>query len=1179
MARAAHNRPAGDDVARNLIRGREWARQAGRVAVCAALRAACRPWDQVARFTWWDGHVLGTFTGTAQKPGRGHRRADPFVGFCERLASYAGELHVKPSKVAEWDAGFRATSSGVSRYLGSSDGECELRTALFLDADGVGGHASLRAALDDIGTAYVIGESGGNRPDLPKWHGNVFLAEAIQVPLHLGPTDFAAWKCRWYRPRLGWLLGVLSELAELTYDTTDKMRVGFDPTVRRLLNPEYPGCRRKPEAPTPAVLWRDLPVTLDWTAALTATGYTDEPEKAAGARQKTSRLFTPGDPRQGDHPIIPALRHAGWLGQAIGSDRFVVLCPWRSSHTAGNDSDWTSSTVVWRSGAFFCARGSCQDTRRLPELVEALPPAARALYDDAMADETDTAGIGRLRRQLKEATTRMARIEVATLADARVRIATAVRESTGITLLRVPEGCGKTTTTLHTLAEAAASRMVYYGVPMLVNAEANYDLTTGLGIPSKALYGILAPRRGEPTTCQKVEVATAIAEAGGFPSLLCGTCEQKDGCTARLPLGDTDGAGFVHTSHQLLTSAAGGTKGKRATVVFDEAWGLVRPQALTGAAVASAADLLGWGPLAYLYRVRLAPWVEILGRYFASSQVLGHSVPLPDEPLSAAHDRTLAQLTELAEAYASDPVIPGFSPIGWDTIRAAAARPTRGKEKAVDVSHCSALEAVRRLVVSVTGSTNQPRLGGKALADLHAGQVTGRILAVFKLFAPINAAAQADARWKPYAEGLRVVTQTELTGTLRRLEEGLLLDARAQVSHLRAIKPELSVVEIQVADRTAVTRTVRYTARAGITQVLAKKAPDWSIIVPVFRDLFGRARRAGVKRLLVITFKALDEAIAKGDSPVQPLIAAWRKAGGELADHLPASILGQTEGETTTRQVSRPLRHYGELRSSNDYVTFDGYATLFDPRPNIGEHEVLCDYLGLNDDQARESLRDATSAELAQAHGRSRAVLRETPAWHIHYGQIAPDGWTTENARVAVAVRGRPASAPTVDPTEFATLVAVLGGTAKASERLRVPVRTLRHYLAGDAPVPVELARRLRMLTEKGVENGTAKNSLLRIGGFSLENSWPHTNGHVTTENNTANGESVPDSVRLPEPGHSRDKHACEHCSGPLKATARSDARFCSEAHKKAHARAAKFATELAADRAGIDLRQPGQGG
>jgi len=162
------------------------------------------------------------------------------------------------------------------RYRGHSDNECVLRSGIFMDSDECGGWDESRALCREVGLAFV----GQMRPIAPDRH-HLETPLASQMVPERDDTGNADWKRNVYCPRLGWTLGIFSELAGLRNEPfwdeeghASAKHAGYDSTCDQLTHLSFVYTRRPDDPPD------HVPVTdyapggaLDIDALLALTGF------------------------------------------------------------------------------------------------------------------------------------------------------------------------------------------------------------------------------------------------------------------------------------------------------------------------------------------------------------------------------------------------------------------------------------------------------------------------------------------------------------------------------------------------------------------------------------------------------------------------------------------------------------------------------------------------------------------------------------------------------------------------------------------------------------------------------------------------------------------------------------------------------------------------------------------
>lgn len=286
--------------------------RANLTAGLSALASAVVPWSGVAVVTrWlWRGHP--PIGGTSERPGHGqvHRVS---------LGVYAGMLDARAQTTCPKGQG-PAVSWSLSRHGGRFDDECAYRTGMFLDSDGCGGWEGVRALSRSVGLSFVA----QRRPTKPQnCHVEIPYARPW-VPVPGDDHHVARWKSEEYCPRLGYLMGIFSELGGLRFEPTwddgghaSAKYAGFDTACDQLVQLNFVYTRR-PDDPAGF-----LPVTdhnfggaLDVDALLAATGYADA--RAALTVPRTSaRIIGRSATGPAVSRAIPSIGSAGSLSEVV----------------------------------------------------------------------------------------------------------------------------------------------------------------------------------------------------------------------------------------------------------------------------------------------------------------------------------------------------------------------------------------------------------------------------------------------------------------------------------------------------------------------------------------------------------------------------------------------------------------------------------------------------------------------------------------------------------------------------------------------------------------------------------------------------------------------------------------------------------------------------------------------
>jgi len=250
-----------------MIAAREWTRTQ-RDHALEALRRAVVAWSGIFWVTFWKWRGCHPFAGTAQRPGHGEEHRTTVSRYGEWLAAGSKGTYPKGQAVC--------VTLARCRYRGHSDNECVLRSGIFMDSDECGGWDESCALCREVGLAFV----GQMRPIAPDRHHLEIPLESPMIP-ERDDTGVANWKRNVYCPKLGWTLGIFSELAGLRYDPfwdegghASAKHAGYDSTCDQLTHLNFVYTRRPDDPPD------HVPVTdyatggaLDIDALLALTGF------------------------------------------------------------------------------------------------------------------------------------------------------------------------------------------------------------------------------------------------------------------------------------------------------------------------------------------------------------------------------------------------------------------------------------------------------------------------------------------------------------------------------------------------------------------------------------------------------------------------------------------------------------------------------------------------------------------------------------------------------------------------------------------------------------------------------------------------------------------------------------------------------------------------------------------
>jgi P4 family phage/plasmid primase-like protien len=332
-----------------------------RVEQALILKQCAKQWDGITDATLWGGGKFETTDGDAA---------------WGTWQNFAGMMSDNAERVVDKGDGLWFTPA-LSSNGGCCDADIKAITQLAHDCDGAGDWLVLREVLDSAGLAYIVQRSSSHKPDLPKWHTHIPLAEQWQ-------GTKAEWRAI-YRHCVGWF----SAAGELTHDLqAHPIRYGFDHATDRLGQPWFPAARRTETDPPPETICVSGEA-LDLNAFLKATGFDPvraEQEALAAMparkqRSTTTGVYTPaiGDIGPAGGLLKRAFRHAGWLGPEMEDGKVKVQCPWENQHTTGSRFD--SSTILFpprpgeEVGWFHCKHSHCCD-RQQQEVLDTLPVEA-----------------------------------------------------------------------------------------------------------------------------------------------------------------------------------------------------------------------------------------------------------------------------------------------------------------------------------------------------------------------------------------------------------------------------------------------------------------------------------------------------------------------------------------------------------------------------------------------------------------------------------------------------------------------------------------------------------------------------------------------------------------------------------------------------------------------------------
>ena len=1020
---------------RAVERGRMAVRSMGRDGALAALRAALRAAPSTIAVTLWRGGVFATKGGTPERPNRAVERWEvPLTELRQRLAKYA-------SRVVAKSTGWTISFSRVGATGGSKDEEAIARTGLFLDSDSGSPHEPITAILREAGCAFLLSTRG------KKYHLDLPFAE--ELPLEPGEAAKLA-----YRERYAFLLGVLAELgAHDGYDTAP---------ANRYAGQTFAYTRRTPLEPTPGVVAYDGPSALDWNAALGVFGFAPEARaqrvQRAPTSKKTRLVLSPEE-------CVPRAeweRAAALIGGALGAiagswhevsqalagsiyergialedgPAFLAMCV-SASDDANTEGHGSHSIASVQNNARSTAKllTNANDTRRAlgfgflrsnhPELAEAVDRALPKL------------GVARELRELLDA--RGVPDEI-TASEAVERIRALYRSpADGVSVLRVPEGTGKTRAVADEIIDRAATWRppVSLATAMHKVATAVFDRAAQAGAPVAHRRGVLAVLQTDGTpACKRHAEASALASAGtNVPVSLClginagadngkDPCEFLSGCEAfagverEANTSDAVPAVGQVTVHALLAKAAEFAGDN--LLVIDEAPAFAESCTLRAEDLRQAANVKGFfkGAAARVLR--------------GVADALATAVP--GAPIECTARALLEQCTNAEDrflvVYRPPKKLATGEPIPGPPIPRSQWAPSLTPRARNAVRDASAVgEAVLR--ASTTLATLARLIAGSFPEELQSGQRAAGWVRV------------------PYEETqgalVCVLGSNTLTTACARPGPTIFADATADVDVLSTLlgADNLSVVDLRVSDGAPVERTLLYCARATRKAWIPRDEPTrWEELAPYLNAAIEIANVPDGGSLGLITFQRLE----------QELQLAWD--GSQYPHDGIARILrGLKE-----RRVALVFGHYGALRGRDDWTHCDALITLGTPRANVGASLAIADALGIDHHAA---YKHNVAAELSQACGRLRTPWRTKRGSLVVVGNVAPLGWDAR-AVVRELPKGRApvAEAPVAEVPRPMTAEAFAAGLAQrgwsqavAAQAFGVTQGTVSRWLNGRQPV------------------------------------------------------------------------------------------------------------------------------
>ncbi len=734
---------------------------------------------------------------------------------------------------------------------------------------------------------------------------------------------------------------------------------------------------------------------------------------ARAPRTKHEPAFT-GPLRDVDEsPLARAFERAGWARARLGRDRRAVVCPWQSEHTSGEEGD--SGTIIFGPspnkprGWFHCSHGHCAGRRSQRDVIDRLPPNARAfVWASGAAD-------------IPEA-------PVESLADVTARLLATVRKAPeGLSLVRAQCGLGKTRAMRIVAAERAAgalprSRDTRTAISVPTNALA-VQITNDLRAAGASVRRVFGPlsvtdSKGRPV-CRFAAVGTALVKGGqSVRAQLCEgrghACAYRDDCPAVDGSDGPDDARITVGSHGLLGAldAAAGTTG---LLAIDEPPPLLDSVTLTAQNLDATIATL---PLfAARYAAALAPVMAAV-RAFVDLGPLDDPGPLeralelglvPDL-LAAALDATGASDAAGAVCAAQSKDHQGTAP----PVLAAWIHEARfNLNLAKRIGDASAiLSVVERAIAkpdssSATRELTRPRPGSEPMPCIIVTSVNG----------PLENAVRRAGRCLVLAADA---------------------DLHAPVLH-RAVGYAPPLAVFGAPDGAPVQRTLIRSSRANRTTWLPGGKLDGAVLARAIRAAVAWVREERqTGPVALVTYLAAEPAIAAALG--QPCEAKWQGDADALAE-----VVAAIAPELARCPCPIELGHYGGLRGLDRWAGIDTLVTLGDPWPDLGAMAREIQFLDLAADRDARAEAHAR-AELEQAHGRLRLVHRTRPARLCHVGAVVPGGWPPGHE-----VRGLPVGQPGGDSeTDVRPMVERLGGAARTARALGVAKSTVGRWISGE---------------------------------------------------------------------------------------------------------------------------------
>ena len=642
------------------------------------------------------------------------------------------------------------------------------------------------------------------------------------------------------------------------------------------------------------------------------------------------------------HVLLKAIESHGWLESKGAWD---IVCP------VNHGDDYQSKTYLYPQGVISCMAGKCQG-KPLAWFLSHLP-------ED-------------IRNEVVELSTTPLKVELSrvvakvSLADANSSMQEALKDNRAIeghaTVVQVSTGAGKT--------RAVSEYLNDYSAPF-EGEQDNSGLSSVLAVPTNALLreveerltvphvvktGVLAVLNNDGSpACKKWEVAKPLQEAGGnIHRLLCAHCEYKDDCAARL--GATAGNGSLTlTNHALMPAVADALhdRGRHPLLVWDES-----PQWVeTGSVSVRDIDWLMSEFDREAIPLRTADsWVEAMVDVRLFNDRYRAAVRPALEALRWIRNRWSGILT------CAD-VVREWGRLPSHQTTLARARDITGTEASGDVwvDMTKSFEAAIRL--------NRSEIGYDSMRD----DTKKRVLRAENLMKVIGLMAGPEAVLVLETHHVSISSLTA-SGRLFRRFGGVVLDATANLTELRRLRPDLRSVSLRVQDAGETERYIQHLP--GLDRKSLKHRPERLL------DCVNHAKKG---------------------------IARWAKASGVAAKVVVFTYMGHSKA-VKEAWPDAEVGYFGNTRGYDRFFQegFNVFITMGDPITNLSalalQWRVLTGAVPEGDDQEwRKYVSASAESELAQAHGRARnpqALKGVGGRIHFHYGRKVPAGWDAETCRV-----------------------------------------------------------------------------------------------------------------------------------------------------------------------------------